>query len=489
MVWDKENLKEVVREKIGERKFLVVSNREPYLHIFQGDEIKCVNPPSGVASALDPVMRACGGTWIAHGSGVADKEVVDPNDRIQIPPENPTYTLRRVWLTKEEEEAYYYGFSNEGLWPLCHIAFTRPTFNEFDWNVYRKVNDKFAEAVLEEIGGNAGFVFIQDYHFCTLSKILKEKRPDISIAQFWHIPWPNPEAFSICPWGEEILRGLLGNDLLCFHIRYHCQNFLETIERTIEARIDYERFSVIREGKETLVRPFPIGVDFERINSVAQDGIYEEEAKKIRGALRLKNRLVGVGVDRIDYTKGIIERFKAIDRFFERYPEYLGCFSFLQLGPISRIHIQKYKDYNDEIYHLMTEINEKYKTRDWQPIILQKTHLGPKELMSYYRLADVCIVSPLHDGMNLVAKEFVASRFDNTGVLILSQFTGSSRELSGALLINPFATDYFADAIKQALEMAAEEKAKRMEKMRGVIKENNVYRWAGKIINELKKLA
>ncbi|HHT9153165.1 MAG TPA: alpha,alpha-trehalose-phosphate synthase (UDP-forming) [Candidatus Hypogeohydataceae bacterium YC40] len=489
MVWDKESLKEVVRAKIGDRKFIVVSNREPYLHVFQGDEIRCVTPPSGVVTALDPVLRACGGIWVAHGSGDADKEVVDSNDRVQVPPEGPAYTLRRVWLTKEEEEAYYYGFSNEGLWPLCHIAFVRPIFNEADWTVYRKVNEKFAESVLREIGDGAGFVFVQDYHFCLLSKILKEKRPDITVAQFWHIPWPNREAFRVCPWGEEILRGLLGNDLLCFQIRYHCQNFLDTIERTIEAKIDYERFSVIREGKETLVRPFPISVDFEKINQIAQDPGCDEEIKKIKRILRLKNRLVGVGVDRIDYTKGIVERFGALDRFFERYPEYLGHFTFIQLGAISRIRIKSYKEWNDEIYHLMIDINEKYHTRDWQPIILQKSHFGPKDLISYYRMADVCIVSSLHDGMNLVAKEFVASRFDNNGVLILSRFTGSARELIDALLINPFATDNFADTIKQSLEMPAEEKAKRMEKMREVIKENNVYRWAGKIIGELKKLA
>lgn len=489
MAWDKQNLKEVIREKISDRKLIVVSNREPYLHIYSGDEIRCVTPASGVALALDPVMRACEGTWIAHGSGDADRETVDSNDRVKVPPEEPTYTLRRVWLTREEEDGYYYGFSNEGLWPLCHIAFTRPTFNESDWNVYCKVNEKFAEAVINEMGNNSGFVFIQDYHLCLLSGILKKKRPDITIAQFWHIPWPNREAFRICPWGEEILYGLLGNDILGFHIRYHCQNFLDTIDRTIEARVDYERFSAIRESKETLIRPFPIGVDFEKINSMAQDTKYDEEMKKIRRTLRLKNRLVGVGVDRIDYTKGIVERFKAIDRFFERYPEYLGRFSFIQLGPISRIHIHSYKDYNDKIYHLMTEINEKYKTRDWQPIILQKSHFSPKELISYYRLADVLIVSSLHDGMNLVAKEFVASRFDNNGILILSKFTGSARELTEALLINPFATDHFADTIKKALEMPAEEKTKRMEKMREVVKENNVYRWAGKIIGELKKLA
>lgn len=488
MTWDKESLKELISLKIGSYKFIVVSNREPYIHIFSEDGIKCTTPASGMAIALDPVMRACGGIWVAHGSGDADREVVDDNDRVQVPPENPIYTLRRVWLTKEEVEGYYYGLANEGLWPLCHIAYTRPIFRESDWEIYRRVNEKFAKAVLEEMGDDTGFVFVQDYHFALLPRILKEKRPDIIVAQFWHIPWPNREAFRVCPWGEEILDGLLGNDLLGFHIRYHCQNFLDTVDQAIEAKMDYERFAITRGGKETLVRPFPISVDFERIEHIAKHQDVEEQIERLRRVHRLKGRLVGVGIDRIDYTKGIPERLMAIDRFFEKYPEYLGRFTFIQLGPLSRIHIQRYKDYNDEIYHLMVEINEKYRFKDWQPIILHKSHLSQQEIINYYRLADVCIVSSLHDGMNLVAKEFVASRWDNDGVLILSKFTGSARELEMALLISPFATDRFADTIKEALEMPPEERTERMEKMRETVRVNNIYRWAAKVISEIFKL-
>ncbi len=488
MPWNKESLKSAVKEKIGEHKFIIVSNREPYMHIYSEEGIKCITPASGMAIALDPVMKSCGGIWIASGTGDADREVVDSNNKVRVPPEKPSYTLRRVWLTKEEEEGFYYRYSNEGLWPLCHNAYVRPNFREEDWRIYKKVNEKFADAVIEELEGKSGFVFIQDYHFCLLARLIKEKLPNIVIAQFWHIPWPNPESFRVCPHGEEILEGLLGNDLIGFHIRYHCLNFLDTIDRFIEARIDRERLSVIKGGRETLVRPYPISVDFEEIESIARSRKIEEKVSAIRRDFRIKDRVLGVGVDRIDYTKGIVERFRAIDRFLEKYPEYLGKFVFLQLGPISRIYIPKYKEYNDEIYHTMVDVNSRWKIKDWQPIILHKIHLNQEDVISYYRAADICVVSSIHDGMNLVAKEFVASKVDGKGVLILSRFTGASRELTEAVLINPLAVDQFADAIKFCIEIKEEEKIQRMNKMRELIKENNIYRWAGKIVSDLRKL-
>lgn len=488
MIWNKNSLKEIVKEKIGEHKFIIVSNREPYIHTYSEEGVKCITPASGMAVALNPVMIACEGIWIAHGSGDADRETVDERDHVEVPPENPRYSLRRIWLTREEEDGFYYGYSNEGIWPLCHIVYVRPTFRERDWEMYKKVNERFAEVILKEMGDDQGLVFIQDYHFALLSRFIKDKRPDIVVAQFWHIPWPNPEAFRVCPQGEEILNGLLGNDILGFHIRYHCLNFLDTVDRFVEARVDREKLSVIRGGKETLIRPFPISIDFERIEDISRSKWIDERISRIRKDYRIRDRLLGVGIDRIDYTKGIVERFRAIDRFLEKYPEYIGRFVFLQLGPISRIHIPKYKEYNDEIYHTMVDINEKWKVKDWQPIILQKSHLSIEEVISHYRAADLCIVSSIHDGMNLVAKEFVASRIDERGVLILSRFTGASRELESAILVNPIAIDQFANAIKEGLEMPEDEKMQRMRKMREVLRENNVYRWAGKIVDEMKRL-
>jgi len=486
--WTKEDLNELVRTKLADRLFIVVSNREPYIHVSSGDEIQCIVPASGLTVALDPVMRACGGTWVAHGNGSADREVVDDKSRVSVPPDEPCYTLRRVWLTKEEEEGYYLGFSNEALWPLCHIAYTPPNFDENNWDTYKSVNQIFADAVLEEVGDKEAFIFIQDYHLALLSQLIKAKNPKVITAQFWHIPWPNPEVFRVCPWGEEILYGLLGNDMLGFHIKYHCDNFLETVRLMLESRVDHERLAVSRGGRTTLVRPFPISVDFNRIARDAAEAAVTEEMEEICRRWHLGDEFIGIGMDRLDYTKGIPHRFRALDKFLAKYPEYQGRVVFFQLGEPSRVHIKKYRELNAEIDDLVEEVNWKYKSGAWKPIIYVREHLSPITLLAFNRLAHFCIVSSLHDGMNLVAKEFVSSRTDEDGVLILSRFTGAARELNEALLINPYATDDFAESIKKAIEMPKEQKKAKMRKLRQVVEENNIYRWAGDIISELASL-
>jgi alpha,alpha-trehalose-phosphate synthase [UDP-forming] len=486
-MWTQQSLADLVRDKLSDYLFVVVSNREPYIHSFSGKTVMCHVPASGLTVALDPVMRACGGTWIAHGSGDADKEVVDKDSKVKVPPEEPRYSLKRVWLSKEEEGGYYYGFSNEAFWPLCHIAYTRPVFSESDWNTYKKVNEIFARNVLDEVGERKAFVFIQDYHLALLSRLIKEKSRNIITAQFWHIPWPNREAFRICPWQEEILHGLLGNDLLGFHIRYHCNNFLDTVDRAIEAKVDWERYEATCGGRKTAVRPFPISVDFEAISQQAQGAEVVTETGRLKNKLGIKNEMVGIGLDRIDYTKGIPDRLLAINRFLEKYPGYHGRVVFVQAGVPSRIHIGTYKALNEQIDSMVEAINRNYRKGQWQPVIYMREHLTPLTLMALRRMANFCVVSSLHDGMNLVAKEFVASRFDEDGVLILSPFTGSARELTDALLVNPYATDQFADAIRDALEMSKAEKRKRMRKMRKVVLENNIYKWAADIISELVK--
>lgn len=489
MAWNRETLQQAVAEKIGDEKFIIVSNREPYIHVYSDEGIRCITPASGMTVALDPVIRACGGTWIAAGLGEADRDVVDAQDHVAVPPADPRYVLRRVWLSKEEEERFYYGYANEGLWPLCHIVHVRPLFREADWKVYQDVNARFAEAVIEELEGRPGFVFIQDYHFALLSRLIKEKRPDVVTAQFWHIPWPNPEAFRVCPQATEILEGLLGNDILGFHIRYHCLNFMESVDRFLESRIDAETSSIVRLGRETLVRDFPISIDFDGVEDRAMSPEIERKRTAILSDHRLRNKLIAVGIDRMEYTKGIIERLDAVDRLFEKYPRFIGRFVFLQHGPLSRIHIRKYRDYNDEIYRRIVDINEKWMTKDWQPVILEKSHLPFDDVLAHYRAANAVLVSSIHDGMNLVAKEFVAARSDERGVLVLSQFTGAARELDGAVLVNPMATEQFADALCQALEMPEEEQSERMRRMREVVRENNVYRWAVRIINEMRRQA
>ncbi len=488
MTLSKYDLRELMRRELEDFHFIVVSNREPYIHNYTADGIKCVIPAGGLTGALDPIMRACGGTWIAHGSGTADSRMVDEDNKLEVPPDAGEYTLRRVWLTKEQEEGYYSGFANEALWPLCHIAYTQPVFNEQHWNTYKEVNQVFAENVLNEVGDGQAIVFIQDYHLALLPRLLKDENPSIVTALFWHIPWPNHEVFRICPWQEEILNGLLGSDLLGFHLRYHCNNFMDTIERTIEARIDYEQFEVTSGGKKTVVRPFPISIDFEQICREAQTVEVNEEMERLVKTLGIGGQVIGLGLDRIDYTKGIPNRLKALDRFFARYPRYQGNMTFIQAGVQSRVHIEAYRQLNEGIDRQIEEINDRYGSGSWKPIIYLPEDLPSVSLMALNRLAHFCIVSPLHDGMNLVAKEFVASRFDEDGVLILSPFTGAARELNDALLSNPYATDHFAETIGRALDMGRRERRTRMRRMRQVVQENSIYKWAADVAMEMGKL-
>lgn len=490
-MWTADRLAVQVQTRLDGGRLFVVSNREPYAHQRNGRSIEVVVPPSGLVTALEPVLNACDGTWIAHGSGDADSEVVDAHDRLRVPPDDPRYTLRRVWLNKEEEEGYYYGFANEGLWPLCHIAHARPTFRAQDWQHYQEVNRKFADAVLEETEDTPKpVVLVQDYHFALLPRLLKEKRPDARVAIFWHIPWPNVEGFGICPWQRQLVDGLLGADLIGFHIQSHCNNFLQTVDRVVESRVDWEHFSVSRQHHRTIVRPFPISVDLTDDQSAGSDDYranYLERPALMR-SLGVNAAFLGVGVDRVDYTKGILERFRAIERFLEKYPKYQGEFTFVQIGAPSRTHIKRYHDLLAEVEAEAERINWRFQTGKWKPIVFLKRHHNHEEIERYYCAADLCLVTALHDGMNLVAKEFLAARRDERGVLILSQFTGAARELRDALLVNPYDIDQTAEAIRIALEMEPEEKQVRVHRMRKVIKEQNIYRWAGSLITELCEL-
>lgn len=490
-LWTANRLKEHMRVELGGKKLFLVSNREPYMHITEGRNIKCITPAGGLVTALDPVMRACDGVWIAHGSGEADRETVDDNNKLRVPPEEPAYSLKRIWLSKEEESGYYYGFSNEGIWPLCHITHTRPTFRLEDWLHYQAVNEKFAGALLEEISNEESpLVLIQDYHLALLPLLIKKRRPDAKVALFWHIPWPNPEAYGICPWRQEILIGMLGADIIGFHIQFHCNNFLDTIDRFLESKIDWEQFSAERGGHTTMIRPFPISVAFEAPASDKKSAIQEKESlrEQLFREIGVQPRYLGIGVDRIDYTKGIPERFRAIERFLEKYPEFVGEFTFVELGAPSRTHIKKYRDLMTEVDEMVDKINWRFRIKTWRPIVFLKAHHGHEYINRFYKASDVCMVTSLHDGMNLVAKEFVVSRDDEEGALILSQFAGASRELRDAVIVNPYDIEAMADAIYLSLTMEHSERSERMKRMRIVVKEHNIYRWAGNLITELARL-
>ncbi|TRZ56841.1 MAG: trehalose-6-phosphate synthase [Rhodocyclaceae bacterium] len=482
ITWTPESLRAILHGELRGEDVIVVSNREPYMHQRHGSQIDIQRPASGLVTALEPIMRACRGTWIAHGSGSADSEVVDKHDRIAVPPDNPAYQIRRVWLTPEEEAGYYYGFSNEGLWPLCHIAHVRPTFRSSDWTQYVAVNRKFAKAVATEAKTKAPIVLVQDYHFALLPKMIREELPDATVITFWHIPWPNPESFAICPWRDEVLAGMLGSSILGFHTQFHCNNFVDTVDRFLEARVDRESFTVSLGGKHTAVRRYPISIAWPPEPEMVQKPVPDcrSDIRQLNG-LPPEQRL-GIGVDRLDYTKGILERFRAIERLLELKPEWIGRFSFVQIAAPTRSGIDEYQHHENKVRGTATRINERFGQNGPPPIVLKVEHHEPRAVYEYFRAADLCFVSSLHDGMNLVAKEFIAARDDERGVLILSQFTGAARELPEALIVNPYDADQCAAALHLALSMSASEQRDRMRLMRGLVAEFNVFRWAGRML-------
>lgn len=486
--WGPDTLRLALESQLSDAEIIVVSNREPYIHNRSADGITLQMPASGLVAAIEPVMRACGGIWVAHGSGSADRDVVDAKDRIQVPPASPSYTLRRVWLSEQEEEGYYFGLANEGLWPLCHIVFVRPAFREADWNEYRAVNARFAAAVVEEAKRPDPIVLVQDYHFALLPKMIRERLPEATIITFWHIPWPNAETFGICPWKGEIIAGLLGSSVLGFHTQFHCNNFIDTVDRFIESRIDREHASVTVSGHETFVRPYPISIEWPPAALAAQKSVALCRTS-VRASLGLSDSMrIGVGIERFDYTKGILDRMRAVDAFLSRYPEWIGRFAFVQVAAPTRAKLASYRNLQDEADRLAREINTRHGNEGYTPVSLVVRHYAPEEVFELFRAADLCVVSSLHDGMNLVAKEFVAARDDEQGVLILSDFAGASRELSEALIVNPYDLQSVSEAIAQALRMSETEQRDRMRLMRDVVRSRNVYRWAGQMLLDAAQL-
>jgi trehalose-6-phosphate synthase len=487
--WGPEALRRILRQDLKGDEVLIVSNREPYVHVRRKDNvIEIQRPASGLVTALEPIVRACSGTWIAHGAGNADRDTVDRNDHVMVPPEHPAYRIRRVWLSREEEQGYYYGFANEGLWPLCHIAHTRPTFRAPDWEHYRNVNRRFAETVADEARSEDPIILVQDYHFALLPRMVRERLPRATIITFWHIPWPNPEAFGILPWREEVLDGLLGSSILGFHTQFHCNNFFDTVDRFLEARVDRETFSISYGGDATEVRRYPISIEWPPAALQMQAPVAECRARVHERLGVADDVKLGIGVDRLDYTKGILERFSAIERLFELEPRWIGLFSFIQVAAPSRSSIAEYQSLDARVRELAARINERFGRPGYQPIILKIEHHDAAQVYELYRASEVCLVSSLHDGMNLVAKEYAASRDDEQGVLILSQFTGAARELAEALIVNPYDFEQTAAALHLALTMSPEEQRVRMRSMRNLVQEFNVYRWAGRMLIDAARM-
>jgi len=499
--WNKDSLYRITREKLGKNLFIVVSNREPYVHAYTKPDdksksersIKSTHPVGGLVEALDPVMRAAGGTWVAWGSGDADFDasIIGKDNRIAVPPppDEAKYTLKRVKLSEDDVDGFYLGFANESLWPLCHVTFTPPEYNEEWWNTYKKVNHLFADAVSGEIGNRKAAVLVQDYHFAMLSQYLKEQNPELTVGQFWHIPWPQYDVFRTCPWHKEVITGMLGNDLMGFHIPDFCNNFLDCAERVLGAEVDRKKSTIIYKGNRTIVEPFPISVDYDGLAKQAASEEVEKEMDNLRREYNLDGKYIGAGMDRMDYTKGIPERLQALDRFLQDNPEYRGKVVFIQAGMPSRTKIDTYQQIGKRIDDLMAGINKKYGTDSWQPVIPMTRQLSYATLNALRRMADFCIVSSLHDGMNLVAKEYAAARVDSDGVLILSKFTGAAVEMQDALLINPYDIGEFAGKIKEAIEMPEAERKRRMKNMRQIVAGNNIYCWGASMVERLIAIA
>lgn len=465
-------------------RLIVVSNREPYEHRRLKGDTHCQRTDGGLAAALDPVLRRLGGTWVAWGSGEADREAVGADDVVRVPPESPAYRLRRVWLTTEEVKNGYVGYANQVLWPLCHITLDRVDYRKAFWEAYRGVNRRFAEAVLAERRERPGPIWVHDFHLTLLPAMIREAAPGAVVALFWHVPWPGPDVFRILPERREVLQGLLAADSLVFQTGDSARAFVDCAQQFLGAEAAPAWDAVRYNGHRSSVTVRPISVDYQHLSGLAQTTQVQRAMAVARKQLGLTSAVrLGLGVDRLDYTKGLLKRFWALDAFFTRYPHYRGAMTFLQIAVPTRNEVEAYRRYREVLKETVFEINERHGrephegARGWRPIELQEGRIGLNTLSAYYRMADFALVSSVYDGMNLVAKEYVASQVDEQGVLLISQMAGSAEELTDAVIINPYDLEGLADAVKQALEMPADARRLRMRLMRAYLKAHDVHAW------------
>lgn len=479
-LWTPKRVETEFRAAFGGTKLILVSNREPYIHQDSPSGIRCEQPAGGLTSALDPVMQALAGVWVAWGSGKADRRTVDREDRIGVPPWDPSYMLRRVWLDPEDVEGYYNGFSNQTLWPLCHMLVEKARFRRRYWEAYRKTNRLFARVAVQEASRHRDpIIWLQDYHLALAPGEIRKRLPAASIALFWHIPWPAWEHFRILPQKVQLLEGLLGCDLLGFHLDQFCDNFLECVSRELDARIDPNRRTISYRGRMIQLGAFPISIDERQFHAFATSPRTEKRMKRLLARPELQGQLIGIGVDRMDYSKGILERLAALDLFFKNYPQFRGKMTFIQVSAPSRTRIKAYQELRTRVFQRIEKINRRYGGKRWKPVLHISEKLTQVDIAAYYRLADFAIISSLQDGMNLVAKEYIACQVEEKGVILLSEFAGAHEDMDLALPINPYDTEDFAWKIKSALELPAEEKKRRMRAMRISLRSNNVYRWIG----------
>jgi trehalose 6-phosphate synthase/phosphatase len=472
------------------RELILVSNREPYVHERDDGEIRVVKPEGGLTSALDPMMASTGGTWVAWASGDADDEVSDENGCVRVPPDSQSYELKRVFLTDEQVTNYYYGYSNKVLWPLCHSDTAKMEPKAQFWRHYRETNRQFAEAIREQTNPSNAVIWFQDYHFALAPRYVREASPDAFCMQFWHIPWPSWDVFQSCPQYDELLDGLLANDLLGFHLDQYCRNFLDCVSRTLDAEVDRENGRIRYDGRTIRVAAFPLGIDAAERNALAQSTEADEQWESLRESYPLpEDGRIAVGVDRLDYTKGIEQRLAALEHLWEWYPEHREQLTYVQKASESRSRIEEYQQVQTNVKKKIEQINDRFETGNWQPVVYVDDYLPLSALAALYREADVCLVSSLRDGMNLVAKEYVASQVDEPGVLVLSELVGAHEELGeSALTVHPNDTESFAATIQQALAMEPSERSTRMETMRQQVESNDIDAWKRNVLRQANKI-
>jgi trehalose 6-phosphate synthase len=490
------------------RTLILLSNREPYEHVARdgGGDATVRRPAGGLVSALDPTMQRTHGVWVAWGSGSADRDAADAAGRVAVPPENPSYTLRRVWLDEADVEGYYLGFANSALWPLCHMLIQHFQFRSEHWERYQDVNARFAAAVADEARRSEGqpVVWVHDYHFALVAKLLRARcAPGAGgdagrmpfVHQFWHIPFPPPDILRLLPHGvcPALLEGLLGNDLLEFHTERYAQNFLACVAELVPgAEVDADARRVRVGGHTTEVAAYPISIDVASYDAMARAPLAEAAARALREKHTQPSDAgecqLGVSVDRVDYTKGIPERLRALDFLWSEFPELRERLTFLFVATPSRSELAAYRDLSEEVAATVAEVNARYGTRHWTPILFHNENVDAEQLAAVYRAADLCLVSSLQDGMNLVAKEFIACQVDERGVLVLSRFAGAAEEIDGAVLINPFNTDGFARGIRAALDMPHDERRRRMHAMREQLRDTTIFDWLDAILSRAAAL-
>jgi trehalose 6-phosphate synthase len=488
-MWTAERLRTALATSFRGESIVVLANREPFRHDRAADGgVSVRRSTGGLVTALEPLLQACSGVWVAHGSGTADRCVVDRRNRLNVPPTNPSYRLRRVWLDEEEERGYYGGFSNEGLWPLCHRAHVQPIFRTEDFKMYQAVNTRFAEAVCEEVKTKWPLVLVQDYHFALAPQAIRDRLPSSTIVTFWHIPWPHPRDYAVCPWDRQLVEGLLGSSIVGFQTPEDCLHFIETVSLSLNARIDRRHQIITYDDRQVAVRAYPVSIEWPS-QWTRQSPPVDTCRADVRRQLGLPPdiRLI-VGVDRLDYTKGLDEKVRAVERLLELHPEFNERVVLAQIAEPSRTSLAAYQAHRARLVETKCRVNARFGSDTYRPIVLLESHHEPADIYRFLRAADICYVGSLHDGMNLVAKEFVAARDDHRGVLILSKFAGAARALTAAIVVNPYAIDDCAEAVVKALHMSDEEQSTRMRALRSVVAEFNTYQWAGRILADAARI-